>query len=91
MIKMIETEMMYKNAIINRSKTLPDIFIKYDLANSFNEQERDSIIRALMSNQRELLTLLEYLNFNLPEVSIEWLVKAMVDIINMVPLEFFAK
>jgi hypothetical protein len=27
----------------------------------------------------------------LPEVSIEWLVKAMVDIINMVPLEFFAK
>ncbi len=91
MIRIIEDNIKYKNAIINRTKYSSDVFVKYKLEHIFNEQEMDNIVHALVSNQGEFLNLLEYLNFNLSENTLEWLPKTMIDAINMVPLSLFER
>jgi len=88
LIKMIEEE-VFKNAIIDRSKSLPDIFIRYDLKNYFVEQEIDTIIKSLISRHEHLLGFLKYLDFNVPENSRKWLLDSMINVINQMPLEMF--
>jgi len=88
LIKMIEEE-VFKNAIIDRSKSLPDIFIRYDLKNYFVEQEIDTIIKSLISRHQHLLEFLKYLDFKVPENSRKWLLDSMINVINQIPLEMF--
>jgi adenylylsulfate kinase-like enzyme len=88
LIKMIE-EVVFKSAIIDRSKSLPDIFIRYDLKNYFEEKEIDTIIKSLISHHQQFLEFLKYLDFKVPENSRKWLLDSMINAINQIPSEIF--
>jgi len=88
LIKMIEEE-VFRNAIIDRSKSLPDIFIRYDLKNYFGEQEINTITKLLISRHQHLLEFLKYLDFKVPENSRKWLLDSMTNVINQISSEVF--
>lgn len=90
-IEIIQKESIFKNAVIDRTKSLPDIFIRYDLKEYFSEQEIDAIIKSLIYNHEQILKFLEYLDFKLDENSRKWLIESMINVINNIPLEFFDK